>query len=349
MTNKKRDDSILGRTWHHSRFCDISRLVALKQEKKLKISLAFPTLNEELTIGKEILIIRTELMDRFPLLDEIAVIDSSSMDKTRQVAERFGARVITSKTILPKYGDFRGKGENLWKSLYALEGDIIVWVDADISNIAPKFVYGLVGPLLEDDNISYVKAFYERPIHSSGGGISYSGGGRVTEILVRPLFSLFYPELAFLVQPLSGEYAGRRELLEKLPFSTGYGVELAHLIDIAHLSGCGTIAQVDLDMRIHRNQSTQALGKMAFGILNAFFEKAKKYKQIELLHEIGKYHIAMETHAPQKQPASAEGKETFAESEHRVIKNEISPEVRPPMLEIPEYREKFKNSSLPNQ
>jgi glucosyl-3-phosphoglycerate synthase len=322
------DDSILKRTWHHSRFEDLGRLVSLKQKKGLTISLAFPTLNEELTIGKEILVIRTELMDRFPLLDEIAVIDSSSKDKTRKVAERFGARVIASKTILPKYGARAGKGENLWKSLYALEGDIIVWVDADISNIAPKFVYGLVGPLLEDDGISYVKAFYERPIHSSSGGIAYSGGGRVTEILVRPLFSLCYPELAMLVQPLSGEYAGRRALLERLPFSTGYGVELGHLIDICHLSGCGAIAQVDLDMRIHRNQSTAALGKMSFGILKTFFARAEQYGHAKLLRESGYRHITLEQRG----------------SEHQVIKSEISGEERPPMIEIAEYGEKFKRA-----
>ncbi|HRZ89064.1 MAG TPA: glucosyl-3-phosphoglycerate synthase, partial [Spirochaetia bacterium] len=206
--SKPSDDSLLVRTWHHSKFSDIGRLVDLKEKKGLTLSLAFPTLNEEATIGKEILVIRTELMDRYPLLDEIAVIDSSSKDRTRQVAERYGARVFESKDILPGRGTFRGKGENLWKSLYALQGDIIVWVDADIANIAPKFVYGLVGPLLEDDSIGYVKAFYERPIRSSSG-IQSSGGGRVTEILVRPIFSLFYPELARLVQPLSGEYAGR--------------------------------------------------------------------------------------------------------------------------------------------
>ena len=319
-------DTILSRTWHHSRFEDLSRLVALKQKKGLTISLAFPTLNEELTIGKEILVIRTELMDRFPLLDEIAVIDSSSKDKTRQVAERFGARVIASKHILPKYGSCRGKGENLWTSLYALEGDIIVWVDADISNIAPKFVYGLVGPLLEDDAISYVKAFYERPMRSSTGGISPSGGGRVTEILVRPLFSLFYPELAFLIQPLSGEYAGRRSLLERLSFSTGYGVELGHLIDICQLTGPGAIAQVDLDMRIHRNQSTTALGKMSCGILNTFFARAEKYGYAKLLRELGENHIALERQ----------------DSEHRVIRSTVSAEERPPMIEIAEYRDKFK-------
>jgi glucosyl-3-phosphoglycerate synthase len=322
---RKINGEILKKTWHHSRFEDIGRLVSLKEKKRLKISLAFPTLNEELTIGKEILVIRTELMDRFPLVDEIAVIDSSSKDKTRQVAERFGARVIASKTILPKYGSYRGKGENLWKSLYALEGDIIVWVDADISNIAPKFVYSLIGPLLEDENTAYVKAFYERPLRSSKG-ISPSGGGRVTEILVRPLFSLFYPELAFLIQPLSGEYAGRRELLEQLPFSVGYGVELGHLIDIFHLAGCEAIAQVDLDMRIHRNQTTAALGKMAYGILHTFLSRAEKYGTAKIFGELGFCHIALERE----------------DTVHTVKTTEISTMERPPMIEIPEYREKFR-------
>ncbi|MDL2229184.1 glucosyl-3-phosphoglycerate synthase [Treponema sp. OttesenSCG-928-L16] len=318
------EDSLLRRTWHHSRFSDIGRLVSLKEKKGLKISLAFPTLNEEKTIGKEILLIRTELMDRYPLLDEIAVIDSSSKDNTRKVAERFGAKVFVSKSILPKYGSYRGKGENLWKSLYALEGDIIVWVDADISNISPKFVYGLLGPLLEDDRIAYVKAFYERPIRSSGN-ISPSGGGRVTEILVRPLFSLFYPELVRLVQPLSGEYAGRRELLERLPFSVGYGVELGHLIDIMHISGIDAIAQIDLDLRIHRNQSTEALGRMSFGILNTFLSRAAKYDHVRIPKGLGKKHISL----------LSEG------STYRVSADEIPAAERPPMIEIPEYRKKF--------
>ncbi|MDR2741630.1 MAG: glucosyl-3-phosphoglycerate synthase [Treponema sp.] len=318
------DDALLERTWHHSRFQDIERLVELKEKKGLKISLAFPTLNEESTIGKEILVIRTELMDRYPLVDEIAVIDSSSRDKTRQVAERFGARVFDSKTILPKYGSFRGKGENLWKSLYVLEGDIIVWVDADISNIAPKFAYGLLGPLLEDDKIGYVKSFYERPIRSSSG-INPSGGGRVTEILVRPLFSLFYPSLARLVQPLSGEYAGRRSLLERLSFSVGYGVELAHLIDIYELFGIEALAQVDLDIRVHRNQTTAALGKMAYGILGTFFSRAEKYGGANLLRKLASCHIALERE----------------DAAHRVLKTAISGAERPPMIDIPEYREKF--------
>lgn len=320
-------DSILERTWHHSRFSDMSRLVELKQKRGWKISLAFPTLNEEATIGKEILVVRTELMDRYPLLDEIAVIDSSSTDGTRKVAERFGAKVYESKNILPKQGSYRGKGENLWKSLYALEGDIVVWVDADISNIAPKFVYGLVGPLLEDESISYVKAFYERPIRSSAG-IAPSGGGRVTEILVRPLFGLFYPELARLVQPLSGEYAGRRELLEKLPFSVGYGVELGHLIDVYNRFGIGAIAQVDLDLRIHRNQTTEALGRMSFGILNTFLDRAARYGDAKALRQLEAMHVALRVDG----------------DKHYVERSEISAVERPPMIELEEYRAKFKKT-----
>jgi glucosyl-3-phosphoglycerate synthase len=319
-----KDNSLLERTWHHSRFSDIGKLVALKEEKGLKISLAFPTLNEEATIGKEILVIRTELMDRHPLLDEIVVIDSSSQDNTRRVAEQYGARVVESRNILPRHGTYRGKGENLWKSLYELQGDIIVWVDADIANIAPKFVYGLVGPLLEDDSIGYVKAFYERPIRSPTG-IAPSGGGRVTEILVRPIFSLFYPELARLIQPLSGEYAGRRSLLEQLAFSVGYGVELGHLIDVYHEFGIESLAQVDLDLRIHRNQSTEALGRMAYGILNTFLDRGKRYGALDVLRELGDRHIALRV----------EG------SEHKVVATEISAVERPPMITIPEYIQKF--------
>ena len=318
-------DELLKKTWHHSKFSDINALVSLKEKKNLRISLAFPTLNEEATIGKEILIIRTELMDRYPLLDEIAVIDSSSKDNTCKVAEQFGAKVFTSRHILPKYGSFPGKGENLWKSLYVLEGDIIVWVDADISNISPKFVYGLLGPLLENDRISYVKAFYERPMRSSKE-ISSSGGGRVTEILVRPLFSLFFPELARFIQPLSGEYAGRRKLLEQLPFSVGYGVELGHLIDILKLDGIKALGQVDLDMRIHRNQSTEALSRMSFGILQTFFARAEKYGKSRLLAALEEQHISLERQ----------------ETEHHVLTTEISAIERPPMITLPEYRTRFK-------
>lgn len=323
-------DWLKSNTFHYKEFSNLSELVALKEKKGVRISLCFPTLNEEATIGKEILVIRTELMDRHPLVDEIVVIDSSSKDKTRQVAERYGAKVFESKDILPKHGSHRGKGENLWKSLYALQGDLIVWVDADISNIAPKFVYGLIGPLLEDDAVGYVKGFYERPIRSTSG-IAPSGGGRVTEILVRPIFSLFYPELARLVQPLSGEYAGRRSLLERLSFSVGYGVELGHLIDIYHQFGIGALAQVDLDLRIHRNQTTEALGRMSYGILNTFLDRAARYGDAQVLRALGDRHVALHL----------EGEA------HMVEKSDISTLERPPMAELQEYREKFGLSGRP--
>jgi glucosyl-3-phosphoglycerate synthase len=318
------DERILANTFHHGEFKDTAELVRAKERRGVKISLAFPTLNEESTIGKEILVIKTELMDRFRLLDEIAVIDSGSTDNTRAVAEGLGVRFFPSRDILKKYGFHRGKGENLWKSLYVLSGDIIVWIDADIHNIGPKFVAGLVGPLLMDERISYVKAFYDRPFKAPEG-IQSTGGGRVTEILVRPLFSLFYPELARLVQPLSGEYAGTRKLLQQLPFSVGYGVEVGHLIDIYHRFGCGAIAQVNMDSRVHRNQSVQSLGKMSFGILNTFLGRLAAYEDARILKATGREHIAV----------------SCAESRPEVIPTEIPAIERPPMIEIEEYRKKF--------
>jgi glucosyl-3-phosphoglycerate synthase len=318
------DESILRYSYRSGEFRDKKALVELKAKKGLRISLAFPTLNEEATIAKEILVLKTELMDRFPLLDEIVVIDSGSTDRTREIAAKYGAKVYVSAEVLPRYGTFRGKGENLWKSLYVLDGDIIVWIDADIVNIAPKFLYGLVGPLLQHDEIGYVKAFYKRPIRSASG-LAASGGGRVTEILVRPLFSLLYPELAQLVQPLSGEYAGRRVILEQLPFSVGYGVEVGHLIDIYHNLGPQVIAQVDMDLRIHRNQSIEALSRMSFGILSTFIDRLERYGEAKILKELGARHIAL----------ADEGERL------ELLPTEIATTERPPMRTIDEYMRKF--------
>ena len=177
-------------TFHHGAFWDLIKLVEEKEKKGLKISLCIPTLNEEKTIGKEVLILRSELMERYPLVDEFAVIDSGSQDKTLEVASNYGADVYLASDILPEVGNKRGKGENLWKAIHQLKGDIICYVDADISNIHPRFVYGLVAPLIHRDEVTYVKAFYDRPLNYSSG-LRPSGGGRVTEILTRPLFSSF--------------------------------------------------------------------------------------------------------------------------------------------------------------
>ena len=314
-------------TFHHSNFWDLNSLVQEKQKQNLKISLCIPTLNEEKTIGKEIVIFTSELVQRYPLLDEIAVIDSDSSDQTREVAAAFGAQVYLSRDILSKYGEKRGKGENLWKAIFQLEGDILVYIDADIKNIHPRFVYGLVAPLIYRPEIQYVKAFYDRPLASSQGSRP-SGGGRVTEILIRPLFSLFFPELTALIQPLSGEYAVRRQVLDKIPFPIGYGVETSHLIDVYHRWGLGAIAQTDLDRRVHRNQHTRDLGKMAFGILQTFLRRVEALGILGDLPELS-------TTLRQFQVNN----NVFEEIPLNIIEEE-----RPPMIDIPEYRKKFEVS-----
>jgi glucosyl-3-phosphoglycerate synthase len=312
-------------TFHYSDFKDLSQLVEEKQKKGLKISLCLPTLNEEKTIAKEIIILKSELMTRYPLVDEIVVIDSGSTDHTVDIAKSFGADVYDADKILPHLEKYKGKGENLWKALYITKGDIIVYIDADIKNIHHRFAYGLIGPLLLYDNIKYAKAFYDRPISIGKNKIRPTGGGRVTELVIRPLFSLFFPELTQIIQPLSGEYAGYREVLEKIPFPIGYGVETSMILDIYEKWGLDVIAQVDLDRRIHRNQDTKALGRMSFAIMKTFINRQKQLGLIDtknnLYDEIIQYNLV--------------------ESQYQPEALKIVGFERPPMIEIPEYCEKF--------
>ena len=320
-------------TFHHSDFKDLGRLVEEKRKKNLKISLCLPTLNEEKTIAKEVLIMRSELMARYPLLDEILVIDSGSVDKTKEIAEAFGADFYEANDILPHLEKYKGKGENLWKALYIAKGDLIIYLDADIKNIHHRFAYGLIGPLLLYDHIKFAKAFYDRPIAIGKNKLRPTGGGRVTELVIRPIFSLFFPELTQLMQPLSGEYAGFREIFEKIPFPIGYGVETSMILDIYTQWGLDVIAQVDLDRRVHRNQDTKALGRMSFVILKTFFNRTGELGLInikeDLLNEMIQYNL---------------------------VKDEIQPQIlkiqgheRPPIIEIPEYRKKFKAEGAPDK
>jgi len=313
-------------TYHHSQFWDIKKLVETKEKHGLTISLCLPTLNEEKTIGKEVILFKSELVNRYPLLDEIAVIDSGSDDNTLEVAKTYGADTYLSSEILPDLEPKMGKGENLWKAIHQLKGDIIVYVDADISNIHPRFVYGLVAPLIYREEVKYVKAFYDRPLAISGG-VRNSGGGRVTEILVRPLFSLFFPELTTIIQPLSGEYAVRREVLEQIAFPIGYGVETSHLIDVHHKFGLEAFAQTDLDKRVHENKPTISLGKMSFGILQTFLKRAQALGKFE--------NVDHETILRQFQVTKSQ----YQQNEISIIEEE-----RPPMIEIEEYRKKFGRS-----
>lgn len=322
--NDRIDNWLKTNTFHHGEFWDLRKLIEAKQEQGLKISLCIPTLNEEKTIGKEIVIFKSELMERYPLIDEFAVIDSGSEDKTLEVAASFGADVYSAADILPEVGHKRGKGENLWKAIYQLKGDIIVYVDADIKNIHPRFVTGIVAPLINNASIKYCKAFYDRPMAYSSG-IRPSGGGRVTEILIRPLFSLFFPELTALMQPLSGEFAVRREVLERIPFPIGYGVETAHILDVYKEWGLDAFAQCDLDQRIHRNQSTNALGKMSFGILQTFINRLKSYGMVDRLPELSTLYRQFQ----------AEG------NRYEQVMREIVEDERPPMITIPAYQKKY--------
>ncbi|MDH3238008.1 MAG: glucosyl-3-phosphoglycerate synthase [Deltaproteobacteria bacterium] len=274
-------------TYCSREFSDLDRLLARKREQGVTISLGLPALNEEKTVGKVIRTVKTALMDDVPLLDEMVLIDSGSVDYTREVAEELGIPVFIHQNVLTAHGSFDGKGEGLWKSLYVLKGDIIVWIDTDITNIHPRFVYGVLGPLLVDPSIQYVKGFYRRPLKDEDRLLA-GGGGRVTELTARPLINLFYPELSGLVQPLSGEYAGRRDALERLPFFTGYAVETGLLIDLLETRGLFSIAQADLQERIHHNQPLPSLSQMSFAIMQAVFLRLQKSGKIQLLEDFNR-------------------------------------------------------------
>ena len=240
----------------------LDRLVAAKRASGTSVSLVLPARNEAATITG-VVASGVALVDR--LVDEVVVLDGASADGTAELAAAAGAAVHQDAGIVPELGGTLGKGDALWRSLRVTSGDIVAFVDTDIRNPDPRFVWGIVAPLLLDDGIDFVKAFYDRPIET-GGTLHASGGGRVTELTARPLLNLFWPALAGLVQPLSGEYAGRRSVLEQVPFFTGYGVEIGLLIDILALRGADAIAQVDIGRRVHRNQELPALSRMAHAI-----------------------------------------------------------------------------------
>jgi glucosyl-3-phosphoglycerate synthase len=232
------------------------------------VSVCLPARNEAATVGPIVEVIRTELMERAPLVDEILVIDDHSEDRTAQVAATAGARVVDASELLTEHGRGHGKGEVLWKSVFASEGDVIVWCDADIRAFGTRFVTGVLGPLLTDPTVQFVKGYYDRP---DLGGL---GGGRVTELVARPLLSMCFPDLCEIAQPLSGEYGGRREVLEQVPFVQGYAVDVCLLIDVAARVGLEAIAQVDLEVRHHRNRPLDELSPQAMAVAQAILHRA---------------------------------------------------------------------------
>jgi glycosyltransferase involved in cell wall biosynthesis/nucleotide-binding universal stress UspA family protein len=312
-------------TFHADEFSNMKQLMDLKEKQGSTISLALPALNEEKTVGKVISTIKKALMDDVPLLDEIVLIDSNSTDRTREIAADLGIPVHIHQQLLPELGARTGKGEGLWKSLLVTRGDIIAWIDTDIVNIHPRFVYGIIGPLLLNKNFQFIKGFYRRPL-KVGGKIQAGGGGRVTELTARPLLNLFYPELSGVIQPLAGEYAGRRESLEKAIFFSGYGVETGLLIDIFEHYGLGSIAQVDLLDRIHHNQELEALGKMSFAIIQTVLRKLETRYERAIIEDVNKT-MKLIRHA---------------NGGYFLDVEEVAELERPPMNSIPAYLERYK-------
>jgi glucosyl-3-phosphoglycerate synthase len=232
-----------------------------------RVSVCLPARNEEATVGAIVATIVRELVDGRvdgrAVVHEVIVVDDRSSDATAAVAAAAGAIVVAADDVLTGMGPGTGKGEALWKSLHVATGDVLVFCDADLRDFDPAFVTGLLRPLA-DDRIGFVKGFYERP----------DGGGRVTELVARPLIGLFFPELARVRQPLGGEFAARREVLERVPFVQGYGVDLALLVDVAVRFGPESIAQADLGVRRHRNRSLDDLRDQSTAVLRAALRRA---------------------------------------------------------------------------
>jgi glucosyl-3-phosphoglycerate synthase len=242
----------------------VDRVMAAKGGRR--VSLCIPCRDEVATIGPLVRMIRSTLMDRVAVVDELIVLDDRSTDDSAEVAAQAGAEVVDITKIHETHGVGHGKGNALWATLLASSGDIIVWCDGDVTSVAPSWITSLLAPLLDDPTVALAKALYHRPT-------SMGGGGRTTELVARPLLSLYIPELARLEQPLSGEFAGRRDALESIPFVEGWGVEIAMLIDLARNFGAHSIAQVDLGERHHRHRSLHELSVQAAEVMATFLDR----------------------------------------------------------------------------
>lgn len=275
---------------------DPERLLALKGATT--VSVCLPARDEASTIDPIVRAIRSQLVEAIPLVDELIVVDDHSRDGTGDLARAAGATVVRADEVLADHGRQPGKGEALWKSLFASSGDVVVWCDADIADFDVRFVVGVLGPLLTDPDLGFVKGFYRRPLRDDG-----EGGGRVTELMARPVISALFPQLGGLIQPLSGEFGGRRRYLERVPFHHGYAVDLGLLIDLTRRFGPELIAQVDLGTRVHRNRPLDELGPQAAAILAMALrrtagEEADRSDQFLLLRPEGDVRVAVGEHPP---------------------------------------------------
>lgn len=274
------EDWFARRTWQDPQW-DVATLTAAKRGRR--VSVVLPALDEQATVGAVVAAVVPFTRGPAPLVDELVVLDSGSTDATRSVAADAGARVVTREQALPGVGLRPGKGEVLWRSLAATTGDLLVFLDSDLVDMDPGFVPALLGPLLTEPGVELVKGFYRRPLRVRGAPAERAsapdateldtGGGRVTELLARPVIAALCPRLTGVIQPLGGEYAATRALLESVPFAAGYGVELGLLIDTERTRGLDAMAQVDLGVRKHRNRSLPQLGVMSRQILAAVLNR----------------------------------------------------------------------------
>ena len=295
-----------------SRF--LTALAAAKSGHGHRVSVCLPARDEEATVGRVVATVRRSLVERLVLVDEIVVMDDGSTDATGEAARAEGARVFRVEELLPDLPLGTGKGNAMWKSLYVCEGDLLCWVDADIRNFRADFVTRLLAPLLTDPDVGMVKGFYRRPLHDSP-----TGGGRVTELMARPVLSYLFPLLTRFVQPLAGEYTARRAILETVPFVEGWGVEIGLLLDVVHRFGIQSVSQVDLGVRAHRNRPLDQLGPQALAILATALRRAGLDAcDPPLAAELVRYDEHL---APERIP---------------VVVRE-----RPPIVTVPAYRAKF--------
>jgi glucosyl-3-phosphoglycerate synthase len=290
---------------------DYPPLRVLGAKRGRLVSVCLPARNEAATVGQAVRLIRSELMERDPIVDELIVIDDGSTDATAAVAAEAGARVVAAAGVLPDYGIEHGKGQAMWKGLHVSSGDVVVFCDADIREFHAGFVLGLIGPLLSRDDVAFVKAFYERPLDGRPGE-----GGRVTELMARPLISVFFPHLNDLYQPLSGEFAAPREVLEAVSFVGGYGVDLGLLVDVTARFGNASLVQSDLGERVHRNRPLAELGPQALAVLQVALQRAG-VGAAAMAGTVPDHHWTTELSRPGEEPATV----TLVE--------------RPPLVEVP--------------
>ena len=259
------------RSHHHAEFAGAGRAPG--------VSVVLPAREEAATIGP---IVATCVEQA----GQVLVVDAGSRDGTAEIAARAGAEVLQQSDLLPEFGEVLGKGDAMWRALSAVRGEIVVYIDADTERFDEHFVRGLVGPLLADPAVQFVKGFYRRPLRLEGMHLP-EGGGRVTELTARPLINRFFPELAGFLQPLAGEIAARRDLLERIPFACGYAVDIAMLIDVWRIAGLDALAQVDLDVRQNQHQTLNALGPMAAAVLSGITRKLEEDGRLEAAPDPG--------------------------------------------------------------